>query len=53
MNTLMENANTIIAVAEELLQDGQIWVNIDGEMIYIPELIEQIRTLQDHNTLNA
>lgn len=46
MNLNTENMATIMLVAEELIEDGQLWVKIDQEEIYLPELIEEIQKLQ-------
>lgn len=40
-----ENSAAIILAAQEIMEDGQLWVSVNGEEVYIPELIEQLRSM--------
>lgn len=42
---MIENSNAVLAAAQEIMDLGQLWITIDGESIYIPELLEQL----EHN----
>lgn len=42
-----ENSAAIISVAQEIMDNGQLWVAVDGEEVYIPELIEQLQSILD------
>ena len=44
----MENSAAIIAVAQEIMDAGQLWVTLDGESFYIPELIDELYTLIEY-----
>lgn len=41
----LENSAAIISAAQEIMDNGQLWVSLDGEEVYIPELIEQMQSL--------
>jgi len=41
----LENSAAIISAAQEIMDTGQLWVSLDGEEIYIPELIQQLQSL--------
>jgi len=42
-----ENSVAIISAAQEIMDNGQLWVAVDGEEVYIPELIEQLQSILD------
>jgi hypothetical protein len=37
-----ENSAAIMLAAQEIMDSGQLWVTLDGEEIYIPELIKEL-----------
>lgn len=45
-----ENSAAIILAAQEIMDNGQLWVSVDGEEVYIPELIEQLRSIIELDT---
>lgn len=47
-----ENGAILMAAAEEMMESGQLWIDIMGESFYVPELIEQITLLFTFNKLN-
>lgn len=48
-----ENSAAIILVAQEIMDNGQLWVSVDGEEVYIPELIEQLRSIIELDNLKS
>ena len=46
-----ENSPAIILAAQEMLDNGQLWISIAGEDFYIPELILQLKNLEQNNNL--
>jgi hypothetical protein len=44
-----ENSANIIMVVQEIMDAGQLWISIDGDEYYIPELIAQIKELQEES----
>lgn len=40
-----ENSAAIILAAQEIMDNGQLWVSVNGEEVYIPELIEQLQSI--------
>jgi len=52
INTDTENRPAIISAVEEILETGQLWVHYDNEDYYIPELIADLKTLQQLNAIS-
>lgn len=44
-NINTDNADAVISAAQEILESGQLWIELDGEQCYIPELITNLQTL--------
>ncbi len=40
-----ENSAAIILAAEEIMDGGELWVTLGDDTYYIPELIEQLKSL--------
>lgn len=48
-----ENSKALLLAAQEIFDTtGQLWVTIDGDEIYIPELIKQLKQLHKHDSYN-
>jgi hypothetical protein len=52
MNISEEKGMDIILVARELIEAGQLWIAIGDEMIYLPELVRQLTTLNTYTNLD-
>ena len=42
-----ENSAVVISTVEELISTGQLWVTIDGEDFYMPDLLEELLDLDE------
>lgn len=45
----MENSNAVLLAAQEIMELGELWVTIGDEEFYIPELIAQLKHLEDND----
>jgi hypothetical protein len=53
MDINTENSLAVMSVIKEIMDDGSLWVSFYGETFYIPELLEQLKKLDEHDTLNS
>lgn len=47
-----ENSAAIMLAAQEIMDTGQLWVTLGDDEYYIPELIEQLKTLEEVENTN-
>ncbi len=49
INIDTSNVKILLLVAEEIRDTtGQLWLKIYGEDLYLPELIEKLKMIQEH-----
>lgn len=45
----VENSAAIMLAAQEIMDTGQLWVTLGDDEYYIPELIEELKSLTQSN----
>ena len=48
----VENSAAIMFAAQEIMDTGQLWVTLGDDEYYIPELIEELKSLTQSNDNN-